>query len=96
MQYNTPPGKDPQLWQLAQRRASFRAHFTIYLLMQVFFWLLWYFTGGSRERDGFPWPVWPMLGWGIGVVSHYLSAYGPRSGPSAVEREYEKLTNRNL
>ena len=88
----TPEGKDPQIWQLAQRRASFKAHATVYSIMSVFFWLLWYFTGGARYNSGLPWPVWPMFGWGIGIMFHYISAYvSPRS--HATEREYEKLIN---
>ena len=29
-------------------------------------WLVWLVTGA-----GYPWPIWPMLGWGIGVVGHH-------------------------
>jgi hypothetical protein len=88
----TPRGKDPQLWQLAQRRASFKTHFTVYAVMSVFFWLLWYITGGAQYGSGLPWPVWPMFGWGIGVALHYIGAYvAPKS--NATEREYQKLAN---
>ena len=31
-----------------------------------------------------------MLGWGIGVASHYVGAYHSE-GANAVEREYDKL-----
>jgi uncharacterized RDD family membrane protein YckC len=90
----TPEGKDPQLWQLAQRRASFKTHFGIYLFMSAFFWLVWYLAGGTRYNNDLPWPVWPMLGWGIGVAFHYFGAYvAPRS--NATEREYQKLVNNN-
>jgi hypothetical protein len=92
MQYyqQTPEGKDPQLWDLARRRASFKSHFTTYAIMSLFFWVLWYFTGGPRYNDGLPWPVWPMLGWGIGVAFHYAAAHvTPRS--NSVDKEYEKL-----
>ena len=92
-----PQGNDPQLWQLAQRRASFKSHLTIYAVMSVFFWLIWYFTGGRTYNNGAPWPIWPMLGWGIGVVFHYIGAYvAPKS--NATQREYDKLKaeqNRN-
>lgn len=82
--------KDPQLWDLAQRRASFKSHFVIYLIMVVFFWVLWYLTGGRTYSGGLPWPVWPMAGWGIGVAFHYIGAYAaPRQ--NAAEKEYEKL-----
>jgi hypothetical protein len=92
---STPEGKDPQLWDLARRRASFKSHFTTYVIMSVFFWALWYLTGGARYNSMLPWPVWPMLGWGIGVAFHYIGAYvSPRS--HATEREYQKLTKENL
>ena len=85
-----PEGKDPQLWQLAQRRASFKRHLATYLILNIFFWVLWYFSGGSRYNEGLPWPVWPMLGWGIGVAFHYMGAY-VTSGDTTTEKEYEKL-----
>lgn len=82
--------KDPELWQIAQRRASFKSHLFIYIVMSVFFWLIWYFTGSRSYNRGVPWPVWPMLGWGIGVAFHYIGAYvSPRS--NATLNEYEKL-----
>ncbi|HVG42720.1 MAG TPA: 2TM domain-containing protein [Chitinophagaceae bacterium] len=86
----TPEGKDPYLWNIAQRRASFRSHLAIYIVMSLFFWAVWFFSGGQRYNSGLPWPVWPMLGWGIGVAFHYIGAYANQSRNS-VDREYEKL-----
>jgi hypothetical protein len=34
-----------------------------YLAVMALLWLVWLVTG-----LGYPWPVWPMLGWGIGVA----------------------------
>lgn len=95
----TPEGKDPHLWQLAQKRASFKKHLATYVVMNLFFWVLWYFTKGMyehsyREYRFLPWPVWPMLGWGIGIVFHFINAY-VATGESSVEKEYEKLKNQN-
>jgi len=77
--FNTASGnepKDPELWKIAQKRASFKSHLTVYIIMNIFFWLLWYFSDNTNAgNDRVPWPVWPMLGWGIGVVFHYLGAY---------------------
>ncbi len=93
-QQQIPPDRDPQLWDIAQKRASFRSHLATYLVIIGFLWVLWFITGaGSYGRSGVPWPAWAMLGWGIGLVFHYLGAYGRRGGYNAVEREYEKLQN---
>ncbi len=82
--------KDPQLWKIAQARASFQSHFRIYLVMCLFFWVLWFFTGRNDGINEWPWPVWPMVGWGIGVAFHYIGAYvTPQNDPA--EREYQKL-----
>lgn len=89
----TPSGKDPQLWDIAQKRASFKSHLATYLVVIGFLWVLWFVTGSLHDRSGFPWPAWAMLGWGIGLVFHYLGAYGGRGGYNAVEKEYEKLQN---
>ena len=87
----TPQDKDPRLWDIARRRASFKRHLTTYLIMNAFFWLLWY-TMGQRTYgpNGIPWPVWPALGWGIGLAFHYVGAY-VNDGSNAIEKEYNKL-----
>jgi len=56
--------KDSELWELAQKRAKFKHHLRVYIIMNIFFWLVWYFTG-QKYSGGmrFPWPVWPMFGW---------------------------------
>jgi hypothetical protein len=38
--------------------------------------VIWLATGA-----GYFWPIWPMLGWGIGVLSHTRACgFGPRLG----------------
>lgn len=94
MDYNpTPAGKDPQLWHIARKRASFKSHLITYLVVNAGLWIIWYFTGGRNYGGGLPWPAWSMLGWGIGVASHYVSAY-MNTGENAVEKEYDKLTQK--
>jgi hypothetical protein len=91
---NTPNQKDPQLWELAQRRASFKYHLATYLIINIFFWILWYLNGRHTTHQGWPWPVWPMLGWGIGLAFHFLGAYVvPKD--NLAEKEYQKLKNKN-
>ena len=88
-----PEGKDPVLWEIAQRRASFKSHALSYVIVNSFLWGLWFFN----EKDygtGYPWPIWSTLGWGIGLSFHFAGAYiFPKA--NSVEREYEKLKNEN-
>ena len=87
----TNQGRDPQLMELARRRASFKYHLFSYLLVNTFLWILWFISSGRNTyASAFPWPLYPMLGWGIGLFSHYVGAYVfPKQ--NLVEREYEKL-----
>ena len=82
--------KDPQLWALAQRRVGFKYHLVSYLGMTCFFWGIWFFTGEHYSHQGFPWPIWPMMGWGIGLLFHFFNAY-VFTKTTSVEQEYEKL-----
>lgn len=83
--------KDPQMWELAKRRASFKYHLVAYIVFNAFFWIIWTFAKDQhREHNGLPWPVWPMMGWGIGLIFHYLGAF-VFSKEDAAEKEYEKL-----
>ncbi|RYY86209.1 MAG: 2TM domain-containing protein [Chitinophagaceae bacterium] len=87
-----PQDKDPQLWRVARRRADFRKQFYTYLVINAFLWALWFFTGGRSYGGGVPWPVWPTLGWGIGIAFQWFQAFGPGSGaPDPADSEYEKL-----
>jgi 2TM domain len=92
-----PEGKDPALWEIAQKRASFKTHAVTYVIMNAFFWAVWFFSSNQhfdnleiKSWGNFPWPIWPMIGWGIGLAFHFAGAYiFPRS--NSVETEYEKL-----
>lgn len=86
--YNTQD-KDPHLWEIAKKRASFKSHLFTYLAVVPFFWLIWWFTSGHTDGMGLPWPIWPTAGWGLGVFFHYLGAYVFKD--DAVQKEYEKL-----
>lgn len=76
---------ETQLRQLAHKRVDFRRHLTVYCIINGVLWLIWLTTG-----RGYPWPVWPMAGWGMGLIFHYLFEYRPSSFLSE-EDEYQKL-----
>ena len=85
--------KDKQLWELAEKRVGFRRHLVAYLLVNALFWVLWLLNGAKHYGNGVPWPVWPMFGWGIGLVSHYVGAF-VNTRYDSVQREYDKLKNK--
>jgi hypothetical protein len=90
-----PQGKDPHLWNLAHKRVAFKNHLAVYVVINLFFWVLWYLRGAKvHDGESLPWPVWPLLGWGIGLFFHFIGAY-VNTGQSSLEREYEKLKNQN-
>jgi Domain of unknown function (DUF1707)/2TM domain len=58
----------------ARARATFQRHLLWYLCINGLLVVIWALTG-----LGYFWPVWPILGWGIGLASHAFAAYGPRA-----------------
>jgi hypothetical protein len=47
----------------AARRLQLDPAVRTYLAVMALLWLIWLVTG-----HGYPWPIWPTLGWGIGVA----------------------------
>lgn len=76
---------DSQLRELARKRVEFRIHFTVYCVTNAALWTIWWLTG-----EGYPWPIWPLVGWGIGLIFHYLFDYRS-SRLLSEEDEYRRL-----
>ena len=76
---------DNQLHELARKRVEFRAHLVVYCVINAALWSIWFFTG-----QGYAWPVWPMTGWGIGLLFHYMFEYRSSRFLSE-EEEYNRL-----
>ncbi len=79
--------RDEMLWKLAKKRAAFKQSFSAYVFATAFFICIWYFSSGP---DSYFWPVWPILGWGIGILFQYLTAYQGNNLFTAGQ-EYERL-----
>jgi hypothetical protein len=89
-QYNRPEetgNRDQKVWEIAQRRVSFKYHLAVYLIVNTFLWITWYFYS---DNNGGYWPIYSTLGWGVGLAFHFMGAYVfPKE--NSVEREYEKM-----
>jgi hypothetical protein len=87
---NNEQQKDEQLWKIAKARVAFRWSFASYFIVNAMLVVVWFFTSGL---DSYFWPIWPMMGWGIGIAFQYFNAFHT-NGPASVQREYEKLKNK--
>lgn len=71
--------------RLRQRR-DFRLHVSIYIAVNTVLVLVWASTGGPF------WPVFPILGWGLGVSINAWCVYGRSAiGEEAIQREVARL-----
>lgn len=61
-------------YTLAESKRGFKIHALVYALVMTGLItlnaLLWVFTTGD-----FPWAVFPLVGWGIGLTLHYVYGY---------------------
>ena len=83
--------KDERLWRIARKRAAFRHNLNSYIVVNIFLWIIWWYTQNRwGHDDGWPWPLWVMIFWGLGLMFNYMDAYrGDKE--SMAEKEYEKL-----
>ncbi len=85
--------RDERLWQMAKKRANFQRSLVSYFVIIAFLWFIWWYSQGRHGvGDRMPWPIWVMIGWGVGIIFQYLNAYGG-SKKDLVDKEYEKLKN---
>ena len=82
--------RDQALVSLKKKR-DFRAHLLAFLLVNSFLWIIWaviYAFGGPV----FPWPIFPLVGWGIGLTFHAWDVYGRKPfREEEIEREAARL-----
>lgn len=73
-----------------RRRRVFLLHLSIYLMTNVFLVIVWALTGA-----GYPWWLFPLFGWGIGLVAHGATAY-LLSDPEEIvlRREQKRLASK--
>ncbi len=75
-----------------KKRRDFRGHLLIYVSVNLFLVVIWAMTIGP---DGFFWPVFPIVGWGIGVLANWWDVYhGEDFTEEDIKREMDRLAER--
>jgi hypothetical protein len=78
--------RDRAVTQLKKRR-DFRGHLLVYGLVNTFLVVIW----AVIDVHGFFWPVFPIVGWGIGVVMNAWDVYWrPRITGHDIQREMQR------
>jgi hypothetical protein len=74
--------------QRLKKKSDFHVHLMVYLVINGGLVLLWALTG-----QGFFWPVFPILGWGIGLIFHAWDTYRrPEPTEDQIGREMRRLS----
>jgi hypothetical protein len=58
-------------WTHGQRKA-FRIHATVFVAVQILIVAVWILQW-QLEGTAYPWFVYPLLGWGVGLAAHYAA-----------------------
>ena len=70
---------------------GFYIHFTIYLIMlPVFIYL-------NVQSTSYPWALFPIIGWGLGVTGHAMEVFGynPFLGKDWEEKKIRELMKKD-
>jgi hypothetical protein len=85
------PDSEQELRKLAvsrlKKKRDFSTHVVIYVIVNAMLVGIWAVTGA-----GFFWPIFPLLGWGIGVGANAWDVYGRKPiTEDEIRRESDRL-----
>jgi 2TM domain-containing protein len=73
-----------------KRRRDFAGHILVYTLVNTFLVVIWVLTDGH----GFFWPIFPIVGWGIGVVMNAWDVWHGDFTEEQIAHEIQRLQQR--
>ena len=90
---------EQELRRRAEKRVEetqgFKANLTSYVLVNILIFIIWLVIALTNGGGAwYPWFLFPLLGWGIGVAFHAWSVYGDRYGEDhekRVQKEMERM-----
>ena len=72
-----------------EEKKGFYTHLAVYIGVNILLIIIWAATGA-----GFPWFVFPLGGWGIGILFHFLGVFVFSRQTGWEKREIEKEVER--
>ncbi len=69
-----------------EAKRGFAVHAAIYVIVNLLLVVIWAFSG----HDYF-WPIWPIVGWGVGLAIHgWMTDFQKPISEDDIRREMEK------
>lgn len=84
---------EEEVYEVAKKRVKakrdFYTHLGVYVVVNIMLVIIWAFPAGR----GYPWFLWVIGGWGIGVLFNFLDVFvwQKRWDKGAIEKEAEKI-----
>jgi 2TM domain-containing protein len=72
-----------------RKKRDFASHLLLYLVVNAFLVAIWAMTGA-----GYFWPIWSIVGWGIGVFFHGWDVYARPPSEERIRKEMRRLDER--
>jgi len=72
-----------------KKKREFSSHLVVYLGVNALLIVIWAISGA-----GFFWPVFPIVGWGIGILAHARDVYQGEPTEQDIQKEIDHLSRR--
>ena len=86
MQEDTDTLREEAIARLEKKR-EYLAHILAFVLINGFLVVIWALTGA-----GFFWPLFPIAGWGIGLVFHTWDVFRRPVSEERIRREIDRMS----
>lgn len=89
------PEEEAKLEKMASRRTGFKKHLAIFILVNVFLWVVWYFLFRDNTENTFLMAIlFVFIVWLLGIILHYMIVY--KWTKSYKEKELNSLKKMRL
>lgn len=78
-------GREAAVKRIKAKR-EFWQHVVVYVLVNGLLVVVWWQTNAGTHF----WPMWPLLGWGIGLAMHAWDTFRRPISEEAIRKEMEK------